>query len=60
VKIRNEHIKRKAKDKDNKETLALKTTQRKKRKGGIREDVKGEKDIDKKEKEKHKPKLKPL
>lgn len=59
-KLRNEQVKRKAKDEDNEETLALKTTQRKKRKGGTREDVKGEKDTDKKEEEEHKPKIKPL
>lgn len=48
------------KDKDNKETLALKIIQRKKRKGGARENIKREKDPDKKEEEEYKPKLKPL
>jgi hypothetical protein len=56
----NEQVKGKAKNKDNEETLVLKTIQRKKRKGGAREDIKGEKDIDKKKEEEHKPKLKPL
>jgi hypothetical protein len=59
-KPRNEQIKGKAKNKDNKETLVLKTIQRKKRKGGVREDIKGEKDINKKKEEEYKPKLKPL
>ena len=35
-------------------------TSRKKRKEEAREDVKGEKDTDKKEEEEYKPKLKPL
>jgi hypothetical protein len=54
-KPRNEQIKGKAKNKDNKETLVIK-----KRKGGVREDIKGEKDINKKKEEEYKPKLKPL